>query len=339
MPIQDPIAIQQEIEPAAKQIVIITHTRPDGDAIGASLGLATFLRHKSHTVKIITPSAHPAFLNWLPGMESVCCYNPNKPTEALEVISQAELIFCVDFGCLQRAEQLGDAIKKASARKIIIDHHQEIEDFADTVFWNPQATSSAELVYELIIALGGDQYIDTELAECLYTGILTDTLCFTTPNTTPRSHVIAAELLKKDIDIAKINTFIYGSHSLSRLKLLGFVLSKRLTVMKAHKTAYIVIKAADAKYFNLQTGDTEGIVNYALSLKGIVLAALIKEKDGKISLSLRSTGDIPVNTWAKEYFNGGGHKNAAGGVSHLSLEETIRNFEDLVKAKHSILSQ
>lgn len=338
---QNLLAIEQEIDPSAKQkeIVIITHTRPDGDALGASLGLAAFLRHKSHKIKIITPSPHPAFLDWLPGMEHVICYNPTRPTEALDLIAAADLIFCVDFGCLQRAEHLGDAIQQANAKKIIIDHHQELEDFADIVCRNPQATSSAELVYELIIALGGSQLIDTALAECLYTGIMTDTLCFTTPNTTPRSHMIAAELLQKDINITKINTFIYGSNSLNRLKLLGFVLSKRLTIIKGHKTAYIVIKAADAKYFHLKTGDTEGIVNYALSLQGIVMAALIKEKDDRICLSLRSTGDIPVNIWAKEYFNGGGHKNAAGGVSHLSLEETIRNFEALVKAKHNILSK
>ncbi len=205
-------------------------------------------------------------------------------------------------------------------------------------YWNPQATSTAELVYELIIAFGGSHYIDKELAECLYTGILTDTLCFTTPNTTPRSHIIVAHLLQQGIDIAKINTSIYSSHSLNRLKLLGFVLSNRLTVMKKYKTAYIVIKAADAKYFHLKTGDTEGIVNYALSLKGVVFAALIKEKEDKISLSLRSIGDIPVNIWAKEYFQGGGHKNAAGGISDLSLKQTIEKFQELVKTNHAVLN-
>lgn len=333
------LAIQQEIETSPRKIVIITHTRPDGDALGASLGLATFLRHKSHSVQVITPSLHPDFLNWLPQIEQIVCYKPATATKVLDLISQADLIFCVDFGCLQRVDQLAGALRSAKAKKIIIDHHQEVEDFADLLFWDPKATSAAELVYELIIALQGAHYIDKDLAECLYTGIVTDTLCFTTPNTTSRSHIIAADLLQKNIDIAKINTFIYGSHSLNRLQLLGFVLSNRLTVMQEYKTAYIVIKTADAKHFNLKTGDTEGIVNYALSLKEVVLAALIKEQEDKISLSFRSIGDIPVNIWAKEYFNGGGHKNAAGGMSHLSLDKTIVKFEELVKAKHPIISQ
>lgn len=330
-------AIQQEIQGSPRQIVIITHTNPDGDALGASLGLAAFLKKKHHAVKVIIPTPYPEFLDWLPGIREIICYESSPKNVVLDLITQAEIIFCVDFSTLNRIDHLAGPIKNAKATKIVIDHHLDTEEFADLVLWNPQAAAASELVYELIEALGAYHQIDKALAECLYTGMMTDTACFTTPNTTPHVHRIVASLLEQQVDVAKINKLVYANQSLKKLQFLGFVLNKRLKVLEDYRTAYIVIEAADAKQFNLGTGDTEGIVNYALALKGVVLAALIKEKKDGIYLSLRSVGNVPVNTWAKAYFAGGGHKNAAGGVSHLSLEQTIAKFEELVKMNQHIL--
>lgn len=330
-------AIQQEIQGPSRPIVIVTHTNPDGDALGASLGLAAFLKKKHHAVKVIIPTPYPEFLDWLPGIREIICYE-SSPTQVVEdLIAQASLIFCVDFSTLNRIAHLAGPVQQSKATKVVIDHHLDTEKFADLLLWNPKAAAASELVYELIEGLGEVDQIDKPLAECLYTGMMTDTACFTTPNTTPRIHRIVASLLEKQVDVAKINKLVYANQSFRKLQFLGFVLNKRLKILEKYRTAYIVIEAADAKQFNLGTGDTEGIVNYALSLKGVVLAALIKEKKDGIYLSLRSVGNVPVNIWAKTYFAGGGHKNAAGGVSHLSLEQTIAKFEELVKMNEKIL--
>jgi phosphoesterase RecJ-like protein len=330
-------AIQQKIQGPPRQIIIITHTNPDGDALGASLGLAAFFKKKHHTVQVIIPTPYPEFLDWLPGIREVICYETTPKHIVLNLIAQADMIFCVDFGTLNRIDHLAGPIKHAKAIKVVIDHHLDIEAFADYVWWNPQAAAAAELIYELIETWGESGQIDQELAVCLYTGMMTDTACFTTPNTTSRIHRIVANLLEQQVDVAKIHKLIYASQSLKKLQFLGFVLSNRLKVLEEYRTAYIVIKVADAKQFNLGTGDTEGIVNYALSIKGVVLAALIKEKKDEVYLSLRSLGNVPVNTWAQAYFAGGGHKNAAGGISYLPLEQTIAKFEGLVKMNQHIL--
>jgi len=332
-------AIEKEILSQPKRIAITMHTNPDADALGASLGLAAFLKKKNHHVSVIAPTNYPEFLDWLPGIADVIIYEKNNQQLSFELIANADIIFCVDFAVLNRINDLAGPVSQAKATKIVIDHHLDTEDFADVMLWNPKATAAAELVYELIEALGETNCIDKSIAECLYVGILTDTVSFKTPNTTPHVHRIVANLLEFEVDVAKINKLVYDSNSLNKLKFLSFILSNRLTVLPDYKTAYIAIKSADAKQFNLNTGDTEGIVNYALSIKGIVLAALIKEKHDRVCISLRSVGDFAVNTFAKEYFHGGGHKNAAGGMSNLSLEETITTFEKLVKHNQDLLKQ
>jgi len=330
-------AIEKEILSQPKRIVITMHTNPDADALGASLGLAAFLKKKNHHVSVIAPTAYPEFLDWLPGIADVIIYEKNNQQLSFELITNADIIFCVDFAILNRINELASAVNQTKATKIVIDHHLDTEDFADLMLWNPKATAAAELVYELIEALGETDCIDKSIAECLYVGIMTDTVSFKTPNTTPHVHRIVANLLEFGVEVAKINKLVYDSNSLNKLKFLSFILSNRLTVLPDYKTAYIAIKSADAKQFNLNTGDTEGLVNYALSIKGIVLAALIKEKHDRICISLRSVGDFAVNTFAKEYFHGGGHKNAAGGMTNLSLEETINIFETLVKSNQDLL--
>jgi phosphoesterase RecJ-like protein len=329
-------AIKRTLLGHPKKIVITMHTNPDADALGSSLALAHFLKKKGHQVSVIAPTDYPDFLDWIQGSAEVIVYAKSTSNKKLStnLIAQADIIFCIDFAILNRIDGLEEAVNQAKATKIVIDHHLDTQDFGDIMLWKPQAAASAELIYELIEGLGETNYIDKDIAEALYVGIITDTLSFKTPNTTPHVHRIVAKLLEFQVDIPKINKLVYENNSINKLKFLSFVLSKRLTVIPDCKTAYITIKAADAKQFNLNTGDTEGLVNYALSIKDITLAALIKEKQDGIYISLRSIGDFPVNTLAREYFKGGGHKNAAGGVSDLPLEETVAKFEELVKSKH-----
>ena len=308
------------------------HMQPDADALGSSWALALFLKRYHHHIQVISPTHYPDSLDWIPGIEETLSFeNPQHKPTILQSITQADIIFCVDFATLKRLDQLAPAVKNAPAKKIVIDHHLDTEPFADLMFWNPQAAASAEMVYELIEQLATRKAIDTTIAECLYVGIVTDTASFKNPNTTAHVHQVAAQLIEQGVNIGKINTLVYENNSLSKIKFLGFILNERLTVLPQYHTAYLTIKSSDAKTFHLKTGDTEGIVNYGLTIKGISLAALISEKEDRISLSFRSNGDLAVNTFAKQHFNGGGHKNAAGGVSHLSLEETIIKFETLIK--------
>jgi phosphoesterase RecJ-like protein len=327
----------RELLTSPRRIVITMHTQPDADALGASLGLANFLRKDHHQVSVIAPTNFPEFLDWLPGREGVTVYQGSKRELSATLIANADIIFCVDFALLSRIPELKDLIEQSNAIKIVIDHHIDPVDFTDLALWDPKAAASTELVYELISQLDKKSYLDKDIAECLYVGIVTDTNSFKNPNTTARVHRIAADLIGYQVDIAKINKLVYDSNSLKKLKFLSFALSKRLVVRPEWHTAYFVIQEADIRRFNLGVGDTEGLVNYALSIQGIVLAALIKEKKDAVSFSLRSIGEFPVNQLAKEYFEGGGHKNAAGGVSRLPLAETVAKFEEIIQLKKNVL--
>lgn len=320
-----------------KRIVIMMHTRPDADALGASLGLATFLKRKQHTVSVIAPTSYPDFLAWLPGIAEVIVCSKRQQALSFECIKKADVIFCIDFALLCRINELGEVVKNAAAAKVVIDHHLDKEDFADLVLCNPSAAAAAELVYQLIQDLGEHAQLDKDIATCLYVGIMTDTASFKNPNTTAQVHRIAASLIELGVDVAKTNRLVYENNSLDKLKFISFAISQRLVVLPASHTAYFAIKASDARRFNLSTGDTEGLVDYALSIRGIVLAVLISEKKDAIRLSLRSVGNFSVNALAKEHFAGGGHKNAAGGISHLSLQETTAKFEKLVNVNQHAL--
>jgi bifunctional oligoribonuclease and PAP phosphatase NrnA len=316
-----------------KHIVIAVHQRPDGDALGAGLGLAAFLKKQHHQVRVIAPTAFPAFLNWLPGASEVIVYDRGQQEQSFALLDKAEIIFCVDFPTLSRLHGMEQKVRDAAATKVVIDHHPKTEEFGDLVFREPKAAATSELLYEIIEALGATVLVDRDIAECLYAGIMTDTGSFRNPNTTAKTHQITASLMHHGADVTKVSRLVYENNSLNRLEFLGFALSNRFVVLKEYGAAYFFIRKEDYKKYRLQTGDTEGLINYALSVQGIVVAAVIKEKRDAVRLSLRSSGAIPVNAWAEEYFEGGGHKNAAGGTSHLTLEETIAKFESLVKTK------
>jgi phosphoesterase RecJ-like protein len=251
--------------------------------------------------------------------------------KALGKLEKAELIFCLDFSVLNRVNELGELIRQSKAFVVNIDHHQDPEDFAQFRRWSTAAAATCELVYELIVELGDKNLIDKHIAACLYAGIMTDTGGFRHPNTTKNVHLVVAELLEAGADATAIANLIYDSNSLNRLKFIGFAITKRLVVREDLQLAYFVISKKDLKKYQSQTGDTEGLVNYALSLDGVKLAALFSEREDGVKISFRSSVDVAVNKFAAAHFGGGGHKNAAGGKSSLSLKKTVTRFESLVQ--------
>jgi phosphoesterase RecJ-like protein len=340
-----PGAVMQNIQAlkafldTSRSAVILTHFKPDADALGSSLGLWGYLKKKGHNVKVITPSDYPGFLNWMSGNDEVLIFQKEKPEQPAELIAKADIIFCLDFNSLNRINGLGDMVQQSSAKRVLIDHHLEPEKFADFEEWDITAASTAELVFRLINELGDRSYIDSNIAECLYAGIMTDTGGFRHPNTTHNVFIAAADLVSLGADPAKISKLIYDTNSIERLKLLGYVLSQKLHILPDYKTAYITLNSEELKKFGSQTGDTEGLVNYGLSIKGIKLSVMITDRKENIKLSFRSLGEFSVNEFARKHFEGGGHKNAAGGQTTLTLDQTVKKFLDLLPSyKEQLLS-
>lgn len=315
-----------------KQVVIVTHWSPDGDAMGSSLGLYNYLIQKKHKVTVITPNDYPSFLFWLPGNDKVINFS-STPKPAKTAVAKADIIFCLDFNSLKRIDALGDEVGKSKALKCIIDHHLQPDDFADFMLHDIKACSTCELVYDFIDLMGDKKLINQKIANCLYTGIMTDTGSFRFPSTTAKTHRIVAELIEAGTENSEIHNRIYDGNTEDKLKLLGYCLAEKLTVFKEHGTAFFSLSTDELKRFNYKKGDTEGVVNYALSIEGIYFAAFFVERDGEIKTSFRSKGDFNVNLFARKYFNGGGHANAAGGMSELSLDETIIKFVSLLPKK------
>jgi phosphoesterase RecJ-like protein len=313
-----------------RKVVIITHFKPDADALGSSLGLAGYLKKKGHGVTVITPSDYPDFLNWMPGNSEVVIFQKDRPKNAEALIAQCDVIFCLDFSSLKRINELGQTVEKSHAKKVLIDHHLEPENFADFEQWDDTAASTAELVFKLIQESGDEELIDANIANCLYAGIMTDTGGFRHPNTTYQVFQIAGALVARGADPSKVSKLIYDTNTLERLRLMGFVLSEKLNVLPQYRTAYITLSAEELKKFGSQTGDTEGLVNYGLSIKGVRLSVLISDRKDAIKLSFRSLGEFSVNEFARKHFDGGGHRNAAGGQTNLSLEQTLKKFLELL---------
>ncbi len=319
-------------------IVITTHHKPDGDAMGSSLGLYNYLIQKGHHVKVITPTDYPFFLQWLPNNPEVIIYTEHQ-TQSNLLIKNADLIFCLDFNSLLRINQMGVEVKSSSALKIMIDHHLEPEDFDDFRHWSITACATAQLVYDFIVNhLNERELINSDVATCLYLGIMTDSGSFRFPTVTSDLHRIVADLIDLGANNSRIHQLVYDNASEERLRFLGYCLSNKLEVLREFNTALITVSQADINKFNIQTGETEGIVNYALSINGIKLAAFITERKNEIKLSLRSTGDFPANEICKKYFNGGGHRNASGGQSNDTLAAVTAQFKAILpEYKHLLL--
>ena len=312
-----------------RKIVITTHANPDADALGSSLGLHHFIVKLGHEVNTIVPNSYPDFLEWMPGNSMVINYE--KSSEKAEaLLYSADLLFCLDFSGFSRIKGMQDVASSVKAKVALVDHHLNPEIKPDFNFWNDSAAATAELIFDLITDYNGREAIDNNIAECLYAGVMTDTGSFKHPSTTSKVHRMVADLIDLGADVNKVSRLIYDTNSLHRLKFLGHALAEKLMVDEKARVAYFVIAEDDFKDFKLKQGDTEGLVNYALSIKGIVVAAIIIEREKEIKLSFRSVGDFAVNKFAETYFNGGGHKNASGGNSDISLEKTVKKFKDLI---------
>lgn len=313
-----------------KRIIITTHHKPDGDAMGSSLGLYSYLIQKGHQVNVITPTDYPDFLHWMPHNSDVIIYTEQQE-KALALVKDAELIFCLDFNTLSRINELGEHIRETSAIKVMIDHHLEPEDFADFAHWDVNACAAAQLVYDFIKNIMGEpNLIDKDVATCLYTGIMTDSGSFRFPSATSEVYRIGADLIDLGANHSEIHQLVYDNVSENRLKFLGYCLSNKLEILKEFNTAIIAVNKEELAEYNIITGDTEGIVNYALSINGVKLAAFIIERPDRVKLSLRSTGTFPANEICKKYFQGGGHRNAAGGASDENLADTVAAFKAIL---------
>ena len=310
-----------------KNIVIVPHKNPDGDAIGACLAISHFLENKGHMVGIVSPNDYPDFLKWLPPSKNSYKYDlQNKQSK--RVIDNASIIFLLDFNALHRVgDDMKNTLEIFSGTFIMIDHHQEPEKVAQYLFSDISICSTCQMIYHFLENLEDLNYIDKDIASCLYTGIMTDTGSFRFPSTTSVTHRIIADLIDKGADNAKIHNYVYDTNSYGRLQLLGRALSN-MVVIDQLKTAYITLSQKDLDEFSYQKGDTEGVVNYALALDGIIFAAIfIEDVDQKIiKISFRSKGKFSVNKFSRAHFNGGGHDNAAGGKTQISLDATISKF-------------
>lgn len=321
-----------------KNIVITTHHKPDGDALGSSLGLYHWLKAKGHRVEVVLSSDFPDFLNWMPGRESIIIF-PNDAKQAERLIQQADIIFCLDYSALSRTNILEPVLRAANGQKWMIDHHLDPEDFASLSYWDSTAAATAQLVYTFITDVYEDtEAITPEIATCLYAGIMTDTGSFRFRSTTAAVHLIISKLIDAGARNWEIHEHIYNSSTENRLKFLGYCLLNCLEVIPEYNTAVFAVTKEDLEQFHVTTGDTEGLVNYALSVKGIRLAALFIDRTELIKLSLRSTGEIPCNEICKKYFNGGGHLNAAGGSSTEQLSQVVNKFKSILPAYKEILT-
>ena len=307
-------------------VVIIPHKNPDGDAMGSCLAWQGMLNQLGHSTSVIAPNDYPTFLHWLPGHDGVWIYE-NDQELADKLISEADMVFTLDFNTLKRIDQMGARVAESAAKKVMIDHHQEPDDYADIMFSNPAIGSTCEFVFQIIDAMGLAKHINQDIASCLYTGIVTDTGSFRFPSVTSATHRAVATLIDAGANHSEIHEKIKDNARPDRLKLLGIAL-KNMVFISEYKTAYVTISQDELDACNYQKGDTEGFVNYGLSVAGIEMAVLMTEskKEEMIKISFRSKGDLAVNLFAKTYFEGGGHINAAGGKSDKSLRETEAYF-------------
>jgi phosphoesterase RecJ-like protein len=295
--------------------------------MGSSLALYQFLKFKGHIVNVITPNDYPSFLKWMKGDEDVIeyCFYENKATK---ITQNAELIFCLDFNTISRIDTFGPIVQSSNALKVLIDHHQQPDQF-DFNFSDTKASSTAQLIFDFLELLGEKECIDQHIAECLYAGIMTDTGNFRFNSVSSKTHQVVSFLLDKGARNDWVYDQINDNNSVNRLKLLGYCLKEKLVVLQELGAAYFCLTEDELEHFHFQKGDTEGIVNYALSIKGIYVAAFFVQREGIIKISFRSKGNISVNQLSRDHFSGGGHLNAAGGSS-LSMEEAVQTFKKVL---------
>lgn len=321
----------QELLSTPKKIAIIPHRNPDGDAMGSTLALYHFLIKNNHFPTVISPNEFPDFLAWMPGSETVKIFEKDKENSR-RILQESELIFTLDFNALHRVGEMEEVLSTLSAPFIMIDHHQSPDDYATIQYSDVAFGSTCEMVYHFISYLDKKSDLDKTIATCIYTGILTDSGSFRFPKTTGTTHRIVAELIDLGVDNTSIPTLLFDNNSVGSLQLLGRAL-ENMRFLEANKTAYTSLSQDELNQFDYVKGDTEGIVNYGLKIKGIDFSAIFIENTAEkiIKISFRSQGDFDVNQFARDHFEGGGHRNAAGGKSLLTLTETVKKFETLAQ--------
>ncbi len=319
--------------------VITAHQKPDGDAMGSSLALFHFLKALGHEVTVVSPTNWASFLDWMPGIDQVIDFETNIE-KATKIVQQADYVFCLDFNILHRTKHLEPIIKESKAIKILIDHHQQPDtpSFGYGIS-DVKMSSTCEMIYDFIVQSGHSNLIDLDIAACLYTGLMTDTGSFRFPSTTASVHKIVAHLKELGLQHGIIHERIYDNSSEARLKFMGNAFLNRMQVFPELKTAVMAIPKTDIYKFELKTGDTEGLVNYLLSIEGIKMAAIVIDREEERKWSFRSKGNFDVNIFARSHFDGGGHANAAGGNSKKSLDETLNDFKTIIETYKSQLTQ
>ena len=308
--------------------VLTCHTGPDGDALGSTLGLANYLNTLGKEALVIVPDAYPDFLAWMPGAQEILRFDKHREKAEL-MIAMADVIFAMDYNALSRVDDMGALIAKSKAKKVLVDHHLSPENFCDLSFSYPQLSSTCEVVFRLIVAMGGYDQLGKAACECIYAGMMTDTGCFSYGPCTQEVYLIISMLMQKEINKDRIYNKVFNNYSEGRLRLMGYVLYEKLRVFPDHHAALITLSREEMARFDFNKGDSEGLVNIPLQMKGIYFSAFLREDTEKdlIRVSLRSQGTFACNKFAAQYFNGGGHLNASGGQYNGTLEEAIEIFE------------
>jgi phosphoesterase RecJ-like protein len=314
----------------SEKVTIIMHRGPDGDAVGSALGWKRLLETKGIEATVIAPDPFPDFLKWMPGADEIIIYEYHSE-KAKKVAEASDAVFCLDFNAPNRAGDASELITTSTKPLVVVDHHQEPAEFAHIYYVDSDASSTAEMIYRLAKGLGWKNNIERKAAICLYTGLVTDTGSFRFSSVTPKVMRIASRLMETGMDHTEVYRQVFDSNSLTRLKLQGFALSEKLILLDDCATAYISLTAEELARYDFKKGDTEGLVNYALSINGVNLAGFFSEKDGAIKISLRSRGSFDVNKLARAHFNGGGHQNAAGGRCEESMNEVLKKFEEVAR--------
>lgn len=312
-----------------KKIFITCHHKPDGDAIGSVLGLYHYLVKKGHDVYPVIPSAAPDFLEWMPGAQKLVNYEA-EPAMAQEMLGKADVIFGLDFNDFSRTKHLTDLLAGAPQPKVLIDHHLLPANVWDYGMSIPEKSSTCEMVYDFILLNNDADLIDTDIAECLYTGVMTDTGSFRFAVTTARVHEMIADLKRRGLNHGRVHEEVYDNSSVHRLQFIGYVLLEKMEIFPDQKAGLIALSKKDLKLFEVNSGDLEGLVNYPLGIKGIDFSTMITERGEEVKMSFRSKGNVDVSSFARQYFNGGGHFNASGGSSKTSFQDTVTYFKKIL---------
>ncbi len=314
-----------------QKVVITMHQKPDGDAMGSTLGLFHFLKALNHSVTVISPTNWADFLDWMPGVEQVINFEMNKE-KSLKILGEATVLFCLDFNIFHRTKHLEVHLAESKAIKVLIDHHQQpdAESF-DFGVSDTGKSSTCEMVFDLIIGAGYDSLLNQDIGACLYTGTMTDTGSFRFPSTTASVHYMVARLKETGFQHAEVHNHIYDNFLENRLRFIGFALMNRMEVLYEYNAALMYITRQDLQKYSIKTGDSEGLVNYLLTIKGIKFGAIVIDRDEERKWSFRSKGGFDVNQFARNHFEGGGHANASGGRSSKSIEQTVLDFKEVIK--------